>query len=152
MCEQRILPVSEGQPAGPCRRTLLAVGAVGLSAGTLAACAKAGSPGGSAGGGGSTPGTPLAKLSDITVGQAISATAPDGAKIIIARPTATTVAGFSAICTHQGCLVLPVGKQLNCPCHGSVYDATTGEVLIGPAARALPKVAVAISGDTVVTG
>jgi Rieske Fe-S protein len=138
--------------SGPTRRRVLAIGAVGLSAGTLAACSQARSPDNSAGGDTPAAGTPLAKLSDIKVGEAISATGPDGAKIIIARPTSTTVAGFSAICTHQGCLVRPVGKQLDCPCHGSVYNATTGEVLIGPAVRALPQVAVSIAGDDVVTG
>lgn len=141
-----------GQSAGTTRRRVLAVGAVGLSAGALAACSHARAPDGSAAGGGSTPGTPLAKLSDIKVGEAILVTGPDGAKIIIARPTSTTVAGFSAICTHQGCLLRPVGKQLDCPCHGSIYNAATGDVLVGPAARALPKVDVTVSGDNVVTG
>jgi Rieske Fe-S protein len=150
--DRRSISLSSASP-GPTRRRVLAIGAVGLSAGTLAACSKASSPGNSAGGGNpAAAGTPLAKLSDIKVGEAISATGPDGAKIIIARPTSTTVAGFSAICTHQGCLVRPVGKELDCPCHGSVYNATTGEVLIGPAARALPQVAVSIAGDDVVTG
>ena len=93
---------------------------------------------------------PLAQLADIKVGEAIAATGPDGAKIIIARPTETTVAAFSAICTHQGCTVAPAGKQLDCPCHGSTYNATTGEVISGPARRALAKVNVAVSGTNVV--
>ncbi|MDQ2956405.1 MAG: Rieske (2Fe-2S) protein, partial [Actinomycetota bacterium] len=95
---------------------------------------------------------PLAKLSSIKVGEAISATGPDGAKIIIARPTATTVAAFSAVCTHQACIVAPAGKELDCPCHGSVYNATTGEVINGPAPRPLPTVNVTLSGDNVVAG
>ena len=144
------------------RRGVLAVGAVGVTATALAACSKAATPGtGSqsgtgtpAGGGSSSPAAsgPLAKLSDIKVGEAISATGPDGAKIIIARPTQTTVAAFSAICTHQGCTVAPAGKELDCPCHGSVYNATTGEVINGPAPRPLAKVNVAVSGDSVVAG
>src|SRR3954471_10130606 len=44
--------------------------------------------GGPAGGGGSpAPAKPLAKLSDIKVGEAISATGPDGGDIVIVRPT-----------------------------------------------------------------
>ena len=44
----------------------------------------------------------------------------------------------------------PAGKQLQCPCHGSVYDATTGAVLSGPAPRALDKIAVSVEGGEVV--
>jgi cytochrome b6-f complex iron-sulfur subunit len=141
-------------PLAVTRRGMLAIGAVGLSAGALAACTQAPTGTGTGGGpaAGSSPGGPLAKLSDIKVGEAISATGPDGAKIIIARPTQSTVAAFSAICTHQACLVRPAGRELDCPCHGSVYNATTGEVIIGPAPRALAKVDVAISGDNVVAG
>jgi Rieske Fe-S protein len=130
------------------RRGVLAIGAVGLSAGTLAACSPAKSPSGS----GSGPTGPLAKLSDIKVGEAIAATGPDGAKIIIARPTQNTVAAFSAICTHQGCAVIPAGKQLDCPCHGSTYNASTGAVITGPAPLPLPTVAVKLSGDDILAG
>lgn len=133
------------------RRGVLAIGAVGLSAGTLAACSKAPSSGGSGSGGSGSSG-PLAKLSDIKVGEAIAATGPDGGKIIIARPTQDTVAAFSAICTHQGCAVVPAGQQLDCPCHGSTYNATTGAVITGPAPRPLPTVAVKLSGDDIVAG
>jgi len=144
-------------------RGLLTVGAVGIPAVALAACSQAKSPtrapdaagsGSPAGSGvGSTGGSAgaLAKLSDIKVGEAISATGPDGGDIIITRPTETTVAAFSAICTHQGCTVRPAGAELDCPCHGSVFDLK-GAVLQGPAQRPLPAVRVAISGDDVVAG
>jgi len=98
------------------------------------------------------PANTIAKLSDITVGEAISATGTGGTNIIVARPTTTTVAAFSAVCTHQGCTVAPAGKRLDCPCHGSVFDATTGEVLQGPASRALDKVNVTLSGNNIVAG
>ena len=58
----------------------------------------------------------------------------------------------SAICTHQGCTVNAAGKQLNCPCHGSQYDAFTGAVLRGPAPKPLAEVAVRVSGDQIVRG
>lgn len=163
------------------RRSVLTVGAVGVGTAVLAACSQAKSPhsdnpvvattdvssGASSGGDapGSTTGSAaaptsaaasggaaLAKLSDIKVGEAIAATGADGAKIIISRPTATTVAAFSAICTHQGCAVAPAGKELDCPCHGSVFNATTGAVVNGPAPRPLPAVNVTLSGDNVVAG
>jgi Rieske Fe-S protein len=159
------------------RRIMLAAGVVGASAVALTACSKVRTPSAAAAtttvssppASSTTPNTAtsadqssaasepapanaIAKLSDITVGEAISATDASGAKIIIARPTATTVAAFSAVCTHQGCTVAPAGKQLNCPCHGSVFNATTGEVLQGPANRALDKVSVTISAGSIVAG
>ncbi len=150
-------------PFAVSRRSLLAVGAVGVGSVALAACSQAKSPdsgGAAAGSTGTAAGTgtasgtagaaPLAKLSSIKIGEAVSATGPDGSKIIISRPTATTVAAFSAICTHQGCTVAPAGKELDCPCHGSVYNVATGEVIQGPAPRALPKVNVTLSGDNVI--
>ncbi|HEU5006153.1 MAG TPA: Rieske 2Fe-2S domain-containing protein, partial [Jatrophihabitantaceae bacterium] len=68
------------------------------------------------------------------------------------RPSNTTAACFSAICTHMGCTVKPAGKQLHCPCHGSVYDAVTGKVIHGPAPRALSPVPVEVVDGEVVTG
>ena len=156
------------------RRSVLAVGAVGIPGFALVACSQAkapaaeqtagsssrvpagtGSASSAAGTGsassGSAGGKPLAKLSDIKVGEAISATGPDGGDIIITRPTETTVAAYSAICTHQGCTVKPAGKELDCPCHGSVFDLK-GAVLNGPAQRPLRAVQVSLSGDDVVAG
>ncbi|WP_187369631.1 ubiquinol-cytochrome c reductase iron-sulfur subunit [Fodinicola acaciae] len=103
-------------------------------------------------GGGSGGGQALAKLSDIPVGQAISTKTPDGRTVIVAQPTAGTAVAFSATCTHMGCTVAPVGKQLNCPCHGSQFDATTGKVLQGPAARPLSTVDVHVADGNVVAG
>ena len=152
--------------AGISRRSVLAVGAVGIPGhrpGRL--YAGQGPPASPTGGGlvlgfggghrlrlgAGSGGKPLAKLSDIKVGEAISATGPDGADIIITRPTQTTVAAYSAICTHEGCTVKPAGKELDCPCHGSVFDLK-GAVLNGPAQRPLRAVSVTLSGDDVVAG
>jgi Rieske Fe-S protein len=136
------------------RRNVLVAGAFGASAIALSACSKAATPG-AASGGGATQSTSaqagtIAKLSDINVGEAISATGAGGAQLIVARPSSTTVAAFSAVCTHQGCTVVPAARRLDCPCHGSVFDATTGEVLQGPASRALDKVNVTLSGNDIV--
>jgi cytochrome b6-f complex iron-sulfur subunit len=94
-------------------------------------------------------GTEVATLSAITVGSAVSATL-DGKPIIVARPTSTTAACFTAICTHEGCTVAPAGATLNCPCHGSKFNATTGQVLNGPATSSLPAISVSVSGGKVI--
>jgi Rieske Fe-S protein len=156
--------------ARPTRRTLLlagvtAAGAAGAAA--LAGCSGGSSSGGSGSGGtvqdsttsgggaratssgdgsagsGDGTGTPLAKVSDVPVGDAISAKL-GGQPILISQPQAGTVVAFTAICTHMGCTVRPAGKEFHCPCHGSVYDAATGEVIHGPAPRALAKIATKI--------
>lgn len=45
---------------------------------------------------------------------------------------------ISPVCTHQGCSVDVSGDRMACPCHGSEYDRT-GQVLKGPAERALER-------------
>jgi cytochrome b6-f complex iron-sulfur subunit len=97
------------------------------------------------------PAGALAKLSAIPVGGSIAATQA-GMPITLARPSSGTVAAFSAVCTHMGCTVNAGGPQLNCPCHGSVFNAFTGEVLQGPAPRSLPSIAVHVADGYVVSG
>jgi ubiquinol-cytochrome c reductase iron-sulfur subunit len=58
---------------------------------------------------------------------------------------------YSKVCTHAGC---PVGLfetttgQLLCPCHQSAFDALHGaDPVVGPAARALPQLPLAVDAD-----
>jgi cytochrome b6-f complex iron-sulfur subunit len=159
----------------PSRRTVLAsgtatVGAVALGAVTLSACgsssnsgsgnpdtvsssaaASASASSGDTGNSGSGAGTTIVALSKVPVGGAVSATA-DGKKIIVAQPTSGQAVAFSAICTHMGCTVAPSGNKLNCPCHGSVFDALTGKNIGGPAPSPLPAVDVHVADGNVVSG
>jgi Rieske Fe-S protein len=114
-----------------------------------AGTAGSGSSGSSGATGASGKGTALAKLDSIPVGKCVSANLGEQ-PVIVARPTATTAVCFSAICTHMGCTVAPAGTELHCPCHGSVYSATTGKVLGGPAPRPLPKIPVDVTNGEVV--
>ncbi len=59
---------------------------------------------------------------------------------------------FSAICTHQGCLVDPPASNGTtfCPCHGSQFDGN-GKVIAGPAFTPLRHYAINIcNGDVYV--
>jgi Rieske Fe-S protein len=137
----------------PTRRTVLLAGAGTAGALALAACSSSGSGGSQPagapanGGGGDDS---LAKLASIPVGQAVAVTLPDGSAGVVARPTADKAVAFSATCTHLGCTVQAHGDKLDCPCHGSQFDALTGKVLQGPAARPLPKIAVQVTDGKVV--
>jgi Rieske Fe-S protein len=141
-----LLPATESSVS---RRAVLAAGAGGVGVVALAAC--------SAGGGGASPpthvsaGKQLTALSTVAVGEAKSVSLPDGSPGIVARPTAGTAVCFSAICTHQGCTVAPNGNRLDCPCHGSRYNALTGAVINGPATQPLAKIPVTVTNGQVVT-
>ncbi len=100
---------------------------------------------GSASAGGSA-GAPLtAKEADIPVGS--GKVFPD-AKAVITQPKKGEFKAFSAVCTHQGCLVETVTDTINCPCHGSKYSITDGSVVNPPAPKPLPEKTIKVSGDT----
>jgi cytochrome b6-f complex iron-sulfur subunit len=130
--------------------------AAGAGAGALVVAACSGGSGGSGGsgdsGGSGSSGGVLAALADIPVGAAVAAKDASGKPIIVAQPSAGKAVAFSAICTHMGCTVAPAGKQLDCPCHGSQYNALTGAVLRGPAPKPLPSVPVHVADGNVVAG
>jgi len=73
-----------------------------------------------------------------------------GADVVVTRTVAGDVHAFSAICTHQGCTVATVaGGTIDCPCHGSRFDAVTGAVRHGPADRPLAAIAVVVRAGNV---
>ncbi|HEU0181182.1 MAG TPA: Rieske (2Fe-2S) protein [Agromyces mariniharenae] len=94
-------------------------------------------------------GEDVAALADVPVGGSIDATI-NGQPALIAQPAAGQVVAFSAVCTHQQCVVAAAGSEFDCPCHGSKFDAATGDVINGPALAALSPIAVSVSGDRIV--
>jgi Rieske Fe-S protein len=100
-------------------------------------------------GAGSSPGKRLIALADIPVGSGHIITSPP---VVVVRLSANRVVGFSAICTHQGCAVSSISNgTINCPCHGSRFAVTTGNVVAGPAPRPLPPVTLEVRNGQVYT-
>lgn len=94
-----------------------------------------------------TAGTRLAALVDVPKNGGVVL---DGPKVVLTRGADDVVHGFSSICPHQGCQVNHVGGgTIDCPCHASRFDATTGKVVGGPAPHGLDPVAVTVSNGEV---
>jgi Rieske Fe-S protein len=72
--------------------------------------------------------------------------------VVLTRNAQGDVRAYSATCTHQGCKVESVkNNRIQCPCHGSAFNASTGAVVQGPASRPLPPVAVVVREGNVYT-
>jgi len=90
----------------------------------------------------------LASTGDIPVGGGKVLAAK---KIVITQPKAGSFDAFTAVCTHQGCIVGDVaGGTINCPCHGSKFSITDGSVVNGPATSPLAPVSVKVQGTSIV--
>ncbi|MYS79419.1 Rieske (2Fe-2S) protein [Embleya scabrispora] len=152
--------------AEPTRRVLVCGAVVAAAGATLVACGSDDgdskdktpeSAGGektpaSAGGDKSPTGTgdgkTLGPIGDVPVG---GGKIYDDAKVVVTQPTAGDFKAFTAVCTHQQCLVGSVAAgKINCPCHGSSFDASTGAVLGGPASRPLAAKQITVANGQVV--
>ena len=148
------------------RGVLAGVGLVGLAS-AITACG-AGSPSSAAAGNAAT--TPAAAGSTTASGAAAGASSSAGTKalaatseipvgsgmifpgpqVVVTQPTAGEFKAFSAVCTHMGCIVNQISNgTIDCPCHGSQYSITTGDVVAGPAPRPLPAKQIKVSGSSV---
>ncbi|MFF0289997.1 Rieske (2Fe-2S) protein [Streptomyces sp. NPDC005262] len=134
------------------RRTVVAgVGAAGVAA-VLTACGSSKDSGGSdavepAKGATGDGGNALAKTADIPEGGG-KIFADEG--VVVTQPKAGEFKAFSSKCTHRGCAVTSVSDgTINCPCHGSKFDAATGDVSGGPATEPLPAATITVKGDSI---
>ncbi len=139
---------------GISRRALAGLTSAGLSLPLLSACgdetsSSSGTTAGSDGAGdtsGGSAGGAIASTDEIPVGGGLVVTA---SKVVLTQPTAGDFKCFTAVCTHSGCLVNAVTETINCPCHGSEFDLTTGAVVAGPAPSPLAEVGFTTDGGSV---
>ena len=143
------------------RRTVLQAGGIIAVGGLVAACssgsgdaaasseaAASSAPAGSAPASAASGGASVAQVSDIPVGGGVIL---DDPAVVITQPAEGDVKAFTAICTHQGCLVSEVvDNEIVCPCHGSRFSALDGSVVTGPATAGLSAAGVAVEGGSVI--
>jgi|HubBroStandDraft_3_1064219.scaffolds.fasta_scaffold36952_4 Rieske Fe-S protein len=145
-CSTAAVPYGANE-AGVVKQDSPAASATATAAGPMAASPASAGPrqGGSAGDGkpkkGSTgpevSGTVLGTAGEIPVGGGKIFAA---AKVVVTQPVRGQYEGFSAVCTHVGCILSEVAEgTIDCPCHGSEFKITNGAVVTGPAPRPLPK-------------
>jgi nitrite reductase/ring-hydroxylating ferredoxin subunit len=150
----------------PGRRALLA-GAGVTCAAMLAGCSTH-----DASNGGSTPSAAGAATSAAGAATSAASSAPpagalattsqipdgggkiiDGVNIVITQPQTGSFRAFTAICTHQGCIVSRVSNgTIDCPCHGSKYSIKDGSVVQGPAPSPLAAIAIKVEGTSIFQG
>lgn len=70
-------------------------------------------------------------------------------QVVVTQPEPGVFHAFSAVCTHDGCLVSSIDKGLIvCRCHGSAFSVDDGSVVRSPAQKPLPSRVVQQTGDT----
>ena len=100
---------------------------------------------------GATPkGVRIGPASDVPVGGAASFTDPkEGAPALVVQVKQGLFRAFSAVCPHAGCQV-QFDQQSDlfvCPCHGSVFNGSTGAVQQGPASTGLSSIPIALGSN-----
>lgn len=147
------------------RHALGGVAGVGLGLPLLAACgggddaatdpaptgAAPSADGGDTGDAGTSsspePAVAFASTADVPVGS--GAVFPDEG-VVVTQPTEGEFLGFSITCTHQGCPVESVSEAgINCPCHGSLFDLSSGEPTAGPATSPLGTIQLSVKGGEI---
>jgi Rieske Fe-S protein len=92
----------------------------------------------------------FAQTSDIEVG---GGTIFPEDQVVITQPADGEFKCFSAVCTHQGCIVSSVSDgNINCECHGSAFSIADGSVVTGPATSPLAEQQIAVDGDAITLG
>lgn len=127
------------------RHTLTGAAALGIAAPLLAACADDGDSAAEP----PPAGEELGATSEVPVG---GGKVFAEQRVVVTQPTEGEFKAFSAVCTHQSCVVSRIGAEtIDCLCHGSKFSTEDGSVVNGPAASALPPVRISVEGGTITT-
>lgn len=95
-------------------------------------------------------GAKIAETSEIPVGGGRNYTV-DNVQMVLTQPTEGEFKAFSAVCTHQGCIVGCKNKEIVCDCHQSFFNIVDGAVKSGPAQSALPEIAITVKDNQIFT-
>jgi Rieske Fe-S protein len=129
------------------RHAIAGAAGIGLGLPVLAACGGEETAGGGGASTEETSGQVLLTTSEVPVE---GGTVIDDPKVVVTQPTEGEFKAFSSICTHQGCPVSRVqGAEIQCGCHGSVFSASDGSVVNGPATSPLEELAITVDGDEI---
>ena len=73
--------------------------------------------------------------------------AATAAPAFIVHPATDTYLAYSSICTHAGCACGYDSQHdtFVCPCHGSIFNGQSGDVMQGPATTPLAKIPITVS-------
>lgn len=95
----------------------------------------------------SGPAAGLVAASDVPVGGGVILSEE---RVVVTQPAEGEFKGFTAVCTHQGCVVARVASEIECDCHGSRFAVADGSVVGGPAPSPLAEVGVEVVDGQVV--
>lgn len=140
-------PAVPAPPAGHPRRTVLrgavVLGALGAG-GVLAGCGGGGGGDSAEQGSVAAPGTVLGPTSDVPSGG--GKIYPE-AKVVVTQPSMGEYKAFSAVCTHESCVVSSVENgNIVCGCHGSAYSISDGSVVKPPSTKPLEALQITVEG------
>lgn len=90
----------------------------------------------------------LGLASEVLVGSGTKFMVDEMLTILVTQPKEGDFRGFSATCTHSGCIVTGVQEgEIACGCHGARFDPESGAVLAGPARTALGRINIELRGE-----
>jgi thiosulfate dehydrogenase [quinone] large subunit len=94
-------------------------------------------------------GTAIGAASSVPVGGAATFTLPSGDPGIVLQPAKGRFLAYDAVCPHAGCTVgfSKAADLLVCPCHGSEFQVSNGDVIAGPAPHGLSEYKVSAGTD-----
>jgi nitrite reductase/ring-hydroxylating ferredoxin subunit len=95
----------------------------------------------------------IASLDDLEV-EGLASFGVEGERIAVAQVGGTFHA-FDDSCPHRQCSLAEGkldGSVVTCPCHGSEFDVTSGERLVGPAVRGVRSYPVRVENGALQVG